>query len=201
MTWLYIAIVIGLAAVFYFVVWPWYRRSTETKRIWNALDREAGIPKHNAMFKYAAVTPGGVQVRSTVEVPASALPFIDEGIDNQIKRHNNAYPHWAKYKNIAEYKALFVEPTATNQETEPGSPAIHVKGYQSAGTCIGTTPLSSVRPSIYIVLPHQKNQGWRFTDYLMRSAWHESEHVREFSNDLTIFQQYANAGDIHPHVP
>jgi hypothetical protein len=176
-------------------------KECESKRIHNALDREAGIPKHDANFKYSYRSPGGVQVASTVQVPSDALPLLDEGITNQITRHSGAHPEWVNYRNLSDYKVLFVEPSGVTVETDPGAPLIHVRGVSSAGTTIGTTEYSSCRPNLYIVLPHQAAQGWSHRDYLMRSAWHESEHIREWENNRNVFYQFANAGDVHPHIP
>lgn len=188
----------GIAAAFagfYFL----RKRGSIDRGIWKALDSEVGHPKHLAQFKYSYTTPEGARVRSTVPVPDVALNAVDNGIRNQIVRHNRKFPHWNNYRSISDYDVLFVEPTAHNVETEPGSPAILVRGTQSAGSAIGLEPRSAAdRP--YMVIPHQEAEGWRFINYLMRTAWNESEHVREAVNDYGVFLHYAHTGDIHPHV-
>ncbi|MCZ2392217.1 MAG: phage virion morphogenesis protein [Acidobacteria bacterium] len=186
--------------------------------IWDALDTQAGIPMHVAKFKYTYRTPEGAEVLSTVEVPSLALDLIDEGIENQLTRINAAKPDWSRFKQISDYRVLLVDPMATNQVTEPGSPAIIVSrfGYpqsQTAGTCLGvmwqprwnadgsyTLPGTGLDHP-YIVVPHQSNQGWHFRDYFMRSVWHESEHIREAMNDWATFQHFQGSNDIHPHFP
>lgn len=188
-----------IAVIFLVIFSLGFRGCGDAKEIWNALDREAGIPKHRAEFKKNYRTPGGVEVGSTVDVPANVLPFIDAGIRRQIACYNAKYPTWTKYRNLAEYKVLFVEPSGVSEVSLPGAPIIHVKGYASAGTCIGCNPISSVRPDLYIVLPHQKAQNWRFTEYLQNASDFESEHVREFPNDYNVFIRWAHEGDIHPH--
>lgn len=176
-----------------------FRGCGDAKKVWDALDREAGIPRHHARFAKEYRTPGGVPVTSTVDVPANVLPFIDAGINRQIGCYNAKYPFWSRYKLLGEYKVLFIEPSGVSEVSLPGAPIIHVGGYGSAGTCIGCNPISAVRPDLYIVLPHQKAQNWRFTEYLKNAADYESEHVREFRNDYNIFIQWAHSGDVHPH--
>lgn len=161
-----------------------------------------GVPLPET-FPINATTPGGIRVASVVPVPDSVLPLLDEGITNQLDRINAAKPEWANYKNLSDYIVLFIEPMATNKETDPGSPAIIVKNglsyTQAAGTCVGLGNQGTGAPMI--VLPHQEATNWSHTDYLMHSVWNESEHVREWTNDQTVFWSFTNAGDIHPHFP
>jgi hypothetical protein len=172
--------------------------------IWRALSG-FGIPKSNANFKFTYTTPLGVSVRSTVPVPSSGLSDIDTGIGEQIRRHDAAYPKWDLGKTHPEYKVLFVEPMTVNQINDPGSPAIKVNGTQTAGTVLGMIEgnLSAVKEP-FIVLPHQANQGWGYRDYLVHSAWHESEHFREWLNrnnePVGKWKEYEGANDVHPHV-
>jgi hypothetical protein len=158
----------------------------------------AGISDSYAQFKKDYTTPLGARVQSTVDVPARFLQLIDEGLQNQITRHNRAFPGWDKYKLVSEYDILLIDPMGTNEVTEPGSPHIKVRGISTAGTCLGVYPRTKLKP--YIVVPHQAGQDWRFEDYFMRSIWHESEHVREWLNDQSIFYYWAHSGDTHPHV-
>lgn len=198
-----IAIAAAIAGIWYFL------RKSKTAAadsdIWRALSG-LGIPKSKAMFAQTYTTPQGVSVRSTVPVPPAALQSIDTGINNQIVRHNAAYPKWDKGKAFPEYRVLFVDPMAFNQYTDPGSPALLINGVQSAGTVIGMTEgnLSPVKEP-YIVLPHQQDSQWSHADYLMHSAWNESEHYREWINRDTEpvgkWKEYEGAFDVHPHVP
>jgi len=173
------------------------KRLNRYKAIWKALDGW-GIPKSVSMFKYNFITPKGVRVISTVTVPDTALNDIDAGIESQIIRHNAAFPHWNNFKKHTDYQVLFVD--QMDEHPTHGTPEVRIQGIQSAGTCIGVNPMgNNVEPMI--VLPHQQKQEWKFRDYLMRSAWNESEHCREFVNSLEIFLKYAVANDVHPHVP
>lgn len=171
------------------------KRAEAAKNLWQALDG-LGIPKHVAEFKHAALTPKGIEVKSTVPVPPEALATIDAGIDEQMKRFAVAYPDWPAGKRHSEYRVLFIDPMASNQD---GSPAILVKGIQTAGTCIGVHPGSPSRQP-WIVLPHQANRDWRFGEYLRNSAWFESEHYVEWLNDYPTFLRFVGEGDVHPHV-
>jgi hypothetical protein len=192
-----IFIMLGIAAITFYV----RGRKNTDKHIYQELDM-LGIGKHLAKFEKKYVTPLGAQVRSTVDVPNEFLSLIDDGIQNQIVRHNRAFPNWNNFKMVSDYKVLLIEPMGTNKETEPGSPCIFVNGWQTAGTCLGTYERTKLDP--YIVVPHQAQQNWQYKDYFMRSVWHESEHAREWKNLLNEptgrFFYYANSGDVHPHV-
>lgn len=148
---------------------------------------------------YAYATPQGGQVVSVVTVPDRALAVIDEGYTNQLTRINAAKPEWANKKTIPEYKIFFIDPMATNQINDPGSPALIVSGYQTAGTCVGIA--GDGFGSDFIVLPHQAATDWQHLDYLMHSVWHESEHIREWFNDTGVFYGFLGTGDVHPHFP
>lgn len=148
---------------------------------------------------YGFTTPGGVLISSVSSVITSqALEAIDEGITNQLVRITAAHPDWNNKKSLPDYKIMFIEPQTRNQINDPGSPAIFVHGIQSAGTCIGVG--NDGFATDFIVLPHQ-SPDWGFTDYLMHSAWNESEHIREWFNDPVVFNSFLGSGDIHPHFP
>lgn len=184
--------IIAAAAIIAAAVW-W--RMTHKTRLTRGT--AAPIP---ARLPYSFRTPGGVFVASVTNyVPDAALAAIDEGITNQLTRTEAAHPEWAAKRLLPDYRVIFIDPMATNAETEPGSPALLVWGIQSAGTCIGVGG-DGVYPE-YIVLPHQADSGWNYIDYLMHSAWHESEHIREWFNDQAVFNSFIGSGDIHPHFP
>lgn len=192
-------VIFGIAtiAVLVTVYWLWIRQKPLYERFWRDLDG-IGIPKHLCTFNYEYTTNGGVKIVSTVAVPSSAFSLIDEGIRNQLVRHTAAFPDWNKFAQLSDYTLVFIEPMATNQINEPGSPALIVGGTQTAGTCIGVWVFAASKPTI--VLPHQAATDWRYNDYLMRSAWHESEHIREFANDYEEFLRHTGPNDIHPHI-
>lgn len=187
-----ILMLIFLAVTFVYLMWgrTWIRR-------WRG-SRNFKLPSH---FPYSGITPFGVSWESVVPVPIEALDEVDAGIGEQIYRHSAKHPDWAVGRRHDEYKVYFVNPMAINVETEPGSPALIMpNGQHTAGTCVGVGHDTSRPPAI--VLPHQKPMNWQFTDYLMHSAWHESEHLREFANDPQVFWFFSQPGnDIHPHVP
>ena len=188
-------ILISLVLVF-------FKGCGEEKNINQGLDA-VGIPSSHAEFKHSYRTPRGVDVKSTVEVPMNVLFTIDQGILMQLDRINIARPDWKNKLNPNQYAVLFVDPMATNVETDPGSPAILIKGIQSAGTVIGFNGDAGMKQS-YIVAPHQADTQWRYIDYLRRTIWYESEHDRECnepdpknpSNDCYHFR---GVNDIHPH--
>lgn len=182
--------------------------------IYRALDG-VGIPKSEAGFKIVTRTPGGSCVRSVVAVPPEALAAIDTGIRTQIERAGSYNPTWTRKTNLNQYRVLFVEPSTfhaphprdgekcTTLVNTPGSPCLLVKGVQSAGTVIGAGTMSPLG-QIYIVLPHQQGQQWRFLDYLAASARNESEHDRECSEEGLQGEnciKFQTQSDVHPHWP
>lgn len=192
-----IAIVIMIAAIAGAVVFVLWGRRKKTAP-------QDGITFPNGIHLpgtpgYAYATPGGAQVVSVVPVPADVLPLIDEGITNQLTRINAAKPDWANKRNISDYHIFFIDPMATNQVNDPGSPALIVSGYQTAGTCVGVA--GDGFGGDFIVLPHQQATQWRYRSYLVNSAWSESEHIREWFNDTGVFYGFLGTGDVHPHFP
>lgn len=178
------------------------------KKIWRSLDL-MGIPADNARFNQEFITPRGVKIKSVSDIPINILILTDVGITNQLTRITFAHPDWNHFTNPNDYSVLVIEPMVTNRD---GSPAIKVKGIQSAGTVIGLTWAPTWKDGKYsltgtgidrpyIVVPSQEAVQWRYTDYWMRSIWHESEHVREGMNDWNDFLNHLGANDIHPHYP
>lgn len=184
--------------------------------IHDSLVTSCGISKSYAPLKWfrgKSKTPGGALVRSVVPVPAAFLALIDEGLNNQITRHNVEHPTWDKYKNISDYAILIINPMGATVENDPGAPVLFNHSYETAGTCIGVNPVNTAKrhPSWqfwkqwqnrpWIVAPHQVDSNWSHSDFFMHTIWNESEHVREATNDREVFMSYAISGDVHPHVP
>lgn len=141
------------------------------------------------------LTREGAKVYSKVNVPMEALTAIDAGLQAQIQRMP---PEWSRYRFASAYSIEFLDPQATNVETEPGSPALIISGIQCAGYCRNTKEGESP----VIVLPHQQATAWRYLDYLMNSTWYEAEHVAEAVNDRNEFIRWAYPNpDVHPHRP
>ena len=195
----FILIMAAVAAASFCLWWFYFRPLARKKKLWYDLDH-IGIARKYCKFRYRYTTRNGVRITSTVEVPTDAMDLVENGIVEQIRRHSAAHPTWDRFKTLAEYAVVFIDPMGVSVETLPGAPTLEVMGIQTAGTVIGTAPRARAdQPTV--VLPHQDADAWRFEDYLMRSAWHESEHVREFVNDHAVFLQYIGAGDVHPHIP
>lgn len=190
-------IVIAVAAAAALFIWRLVVVGREVKKIHRDLDG-LGIPKHKAKFKYSTRTFDGVKVISTVPVPEEAIREIDEGISILFDHQDARRPEWDKMRDPAEFTVLFIEPHGVNVETEPGAPHLSVGGVTTAGTNIGAAPNQACdRP--YLVLPHQKDQEWRFLEYLRNSVFYEGEHVREWANDPAVWARFVGAGDSHPH--
>lgn len=147
-------------------------------------------------FPYFKLTPNGTHVSSVVDIPDTALEAIDRGIGTQLEKISAVHPDWTNHNKASDYIVFFVPPMATNKENDPGSPAIIVNGEQASGTCIVIDGIDYV-----IIVPHQEDQFWRYPDYLMRTAWNESEHVRLFYNNKTLFQYFTGVNDVHPFFP
>lgn len=175
----------------------------ETKGINVALDG-LGIPTSAANFKHDYRTPQGVMVRSTQELPASALNAIDEGIRMQIARTAQYRPEWTAHNQLSQYAVLVIEPTAYSQIDVPGAPLIQLSGGTTAGTVIGIGGTKSIVDRSYIVIPHQNGQQWRFVNFFREAVMNESEHDNECNNpnrqspvaECEMFQGWQ---DVHPH--
>lgn len=157
-----------------------------------------GVPMPNA-FPVNVTSPGGVWVIADVPVPSEALTAIDEGIALQIERSSFYNPTWVNKRHLSDYKVMFVDPMATNVETDPGSPALIVHGIQTAGTVVGVG--GDGCNVNFILIPHQAASNWTHIDYLKQTARNESEHDAEWANDPVIFRSFAISGDVHPHWP
>jgi hypothetical protein len=144
-------------------------------------------------FPYVIARFGAPLIESVAPVPETAVAAITAGILQQIA---TTPIYWTRQRRIEEYNVALIEPTATNMD---GSPALMVRGIQSAGTVIGVGDDGHV-PSV-IILPHQGATSWAHLDYLKASARHESEHSAEWANDQAVFWQFIGSGDIHPHFP
>lgn len=195
---LYIIILI-VAAGGAFTLWfiRFLRDLNEKERIWRSLDVNCGIGKQYSNFKKKYTTPGGARVRSTVDIPTNFIAAIDTAISNQFNLYAGRFPNWNKYNKISDYDLVIVDPMATNEVNDPGSPAILVKGQQAAGTCIGVWNYDPAKKP-YIVVPHQAVSDWTHLPYWIDSISNESQHVRLAENDYSRFLYYQGERDIHP---
>lgn len=137
--------------------------------------------------------PDAPYIQSVVEVPESAIAQLVAGIQKQI---DCTPAHWTIARNVKDYNIYFIDSHRTNMD---GSPALLVRGIQTAGTVIGL-PGENFSP-VFIVLPHQQSAGWLFPEYLKASARNESEHIALLFNDLNLFYYYQGGADIHPFFP
>lgn len=151
-------------------------------------------------------TPGGTPVQSVGAIPMAALKECDAGITQQIAEYD-AIKSWPNYRNLSDYRYCFIRANAT---TENGEPALYVNGtdpnsptgfgrVKTAGTVIGTQAHTGAkRPTI--VLPYEATLDPKFYPYLRNAARFESEHCREWANDLNVYLKYLGAEDSHPHT-
>ena len=168
-------IIISAIAAIAGLVWFLKRKVDETlKYIYDRLS-DLGIDEGFAKFKHTIVTPGGAEILSTVDIPMNFREAYDGSILRMIDNHKRAYPDKPVPDEISDYPAIFIDPMTTNQENDPGSPALLVSGYQTAGTVIGTAVGSKVSPP-RLVIPHQQNQQWAFLDYFKATVYNEGEH-------------------------
>ncbi|HQZ81647.1 MAG TPA: hypothetical protein PLR83_00375 [Pyrinomonadaceae bacterium] len=186
-----IGIVVAAVCVIAFA-WLFLWRGRDKDDVWDGLV-DLGIPKDHAKWKHTYNE--APYTLSTVEVPAQMLPVVRIGIRRTITRWLEKFPEWTNERELSDYRMLFIDPMATNRD---GSPAIKVKGIQSAGTTIGLgeAPITE-RP--YLVLPHQGDSGWRYTDYLRDASANEADHYIAGCNNLIVFWWFLGRRDIHPH--
>lgn len=194
-----LAIVLIIAAAAAFGVWLYFylRDLNEKQRIWRSLDSNCGIGKQYSTFKKKYTKAGPRTIWSTVSIPADFLAGAVTGINNQFALYAERFPQWAKYSNVSEYDIVVVDPMATNEVNDPGSPAILVKGQQAAGTCLGVFNYDAVKRP-YIVVPHQADSNWSHPQYWIDSIGNESQHVRLAENDYSRFLFYQGERDVHP---
>lgn len=190
-------ILIAAGAAFGIWLYFWLRDLNEKQRIWRSLDANCGIGKQFSNFRKKYTTPGGARVRSTVEIPANFITAIDTAINNQFALYATRFPGWTKYAHVSDYDILVIDPMATNEVNDPGSPAILVKGHQASGTTIGVWNYDAVdRP--YFVVPHQVESGWSHLPYWIDSIDNETQHGRLAMNDYSRFLYYQGERDLHP---
>jgi len=179
------------------VVW-YILHNADFKDAQKVLGNDAGIPKEYCNFKYRYKTPKGRKVISTVKMPATVLQNCDIGTQNEINQYNFKKPTWDKLKQISEYPTLcFIDPMAVNHD---GTPAIKMKGVQCGGFCAGNGITSVTSKNQYSFFPQQEKDGWKWNQYIVNTTWYESEHIREYSNDIPLALTYTGENDVHPHA-
>jgi hypothetical protein len=185
-----IAIVI-LSAVGIFVIWYFFLRG-----------KGKDVPEPSPDVPVSYLTPKGATVYSKVEVPASALSAIDDGLQATIDRMPDG---WTGGRDLSEYKIQFVAPVGFTAE---GVPYLVRGGIDTWGYVdgISSNDASGRSDHMVIVLPYQ--QDWARPDWVMGTVHSESEHWVERRasiqfNDPEIFWMWARAGadDRHPHRP
>lgn len=158
-----------------------------------------GIPKD---WLFSEATPKGMRVMwnanpfSSEAEKALAFQCFDIGYENAFNSMRDRFPTWdfnPGFVNIG-----IIEPTANNLD---GSKALKTKGgVQIAGGVIGT---GDNYPLLTIIIPSQKENGWRYTDLQMRTIRHEYEHLEEFRSDSQVYieksGQVPGFPDMHPH--
>jgi hypothetical protein len=169
-----------------------------------------GIPKD---WANSEATPGGMRVMWNVNPFNSdaekslAFECFDIGYKNAFNSMKDRFPTWDF--NLGFVSIGIIEPTAKNLD---GSMALltrgtidpvtrkEIKGQQIAGGVIGT---GDGYPLLSIIIPSQKENGWRYTDMEMRIIRHEYEHLIEYRSDSVIYMQKSGQvpgmPDAHPH--
>jgi len=194
-----LAIILISIAAAAFGVWLYFylRELNEKQRIWRSLDANCGIGKQFSNFKKKYTTPKGARVRSTKDIPAALVAMIDIAIQNQFDLYANRFPNWVAYDSFSDYDILVIDPMATNEVNDPGSPALLIKGQQAAGTTIGVFNYDAVKKP-YFVVPHQVDSNWSHVPYWINSISNETQHGRLAMNDYSRFLYYQGERDIHP---
>lgn len=173
----------------------------------------AGIPKERADFNVFFTTPGGIRMRSPVEVPDEFKRAADRGVQRTIDKYKAVYPFWKFYTRLVDYDAVL--PTANFVgDTNPdiiGAPILTYGGNYTAGTSIGVDPRPSVK-KMYLVIPHQAYSDdthtgaavrvacdWKWIEFWENTFANEAEHQIERANDYNLFLRFTGWNDVHPH--
>lgn len=194
---------IGLAAIAGFIIFiRWHSRVTEWGNEINSAFVSIGVDQKYWRPKHTYTSPKGIRIRSVRPLPPEAIQEIDNGVGNQIRLYTAENPEWTAYAKHSDYDVYVIKPMTTNMD---GSPAMFVKGYQSAGTMLGASQRYGAldkRPVVVIV--DQVDQNWGHMVYFRHSAHAESEHAREWvnlhNNPTGRFYYWVGVGDTHPHT-
>lgn len=204
MTLFWIILIIAICAApfaLYFLYWiPKQKKKAQDK-----MTAGVGIPGVPDRWEHSETTPLGARVIWNGEVfsndaeKALAFACFDTGIRNAVNAMRGRFPTWDF--NPAFVNIGILEPTAINRDN---SKALKTKsGLQIAGIVIGKT---DGYPLLTIIIPSQKENGWSFADYQMRTVWHEYEHFQAArSDDIEYYRwgtpQYPDSHPLYPLPP
>jgi hypothetical protein len=194
-----IGVVGGILAWHFFIRIPGKKKAA-TER----MTKNLGIDGVPANWLNSELTPLGARVVwndnpfNNEEEKALAFACFDVGLRNATNAMSPKYPTWDFNNSLVTIGIL--PATATNLD---GSNALMTKaGQQIAGAVIGVDDGYALQ---MILIPSQKENGWRYTDLQARTIWYESEHLREGMSNIQEFIRYSGRvegiPDNHPHHP
>lgn len=161
---------------------------------------------------HVITTPGGVTIRSVVDVPLQAQLALDQAAQADIATYAQFFPQWTKYRTLPEFTVFVIEPDHYSTEADPGAGLINVAystgtlngvptgraTVSSAGTCIGC-PGSGYSGTPAAVIPEQ-GPSWEHLRMFREAAFNEWQHAIECANDAGgVCMQFAIVADQHPH--
>lgn len=153
----------------------------------------------DAINQHIYVTPGGVTIRSVVDVPVEAQLAIEQGVQLSIDHSKAVWPTWGGYETLNYNQVVLVEPDHYSAPApvgdDPGAGLINVwytaqggdqhkpnrQQVSSADTCYGCPgffqPSISI-PGLYLmaVVPHQANVDPAHPD---QKPWSHLQFLRE----------------------
>lgn len=188
----------------FFAWWLLVHKPNKAKKLEKRILDNIGIPGLSNRWENSELTPYGARIIWNGSVFNSdaekrfVFECLDVGFQNCFNASKEVFPTWDY--NPAYITLAIVEPSATNLD---GSKAIRMtNGLQIAGAVIGKDDNYGM---LTIVIPSQKENGWRYSDYVMRTAWHEREHFDEARSDDAEYYSWGRTperpADVHPHRP
>lgn len=185
-----------------FIIWHLYfRLPNRKKKLEQAMLDATGIPNIPKDWANSEATPNGMRVMwnenpfNSEEEKQFVFRLFDIGQQNAFNAMKDKFPNWdfsGTWVNIGILPG--------NSKTEFGAESITMlNGIEIAGATVG---VGEGYPLLTIIVPSQKPNNWSHTDFVMRTIWHEYEHVVEFRSDTGEFLYWGHVvSDAHPHHP
>lgn len=200
MEWLWVLLPIVGFGVFFLWYFYIYKPGKKKKKEQVILDN-TGIPGISLEWNNSELTFGGMKVMwnddpfNSEEEKKSVFNVFDIGQQNAFIAMKDKFPTWdfnPGFVNIGIVKG--------NSQTEFGAESITMlNGLEIAGATVG---VGEGYPLLTIIIPSQKPNNWSYADYVMRTIWHEYEHVQEYRSDTNEFLYWGRVvADTHPHHP
>jgi hypothetical protein len=158
------------------------------------------------------ITPGGLTIRSVVDVPMQGQLALDQAANKVISDWLQWHPTLTAYTHLEENQIVLVNPDQYSVENDPGAGLLKVwfnaaggsahspirTFVTSADTCYGcpgffTPDIARGQLNLMAVIPHQASvdpnhsdqQPWSHLQFFRESAYNSMQHILECGNVLS----------------